>query len=153
MDGVEIKDVPWGLYEDVECSDLTAKYAVNYVSSTGSLLATIPNEHVRRTHRPFESCKINFEFVTDDGFPWRNRPILIDSVAHSEGAMSKRVTTNKCGKAAAFLMHGATVRIMPYGAPHAIEVQIPKQRELTWSQLAELGSKAPVDPRSSIGVF
>lgn len=150
---VVLKDVPWGAYEDTECADPLAKYVANYYSSTGSLLVSVPNEHIRRAMRPFETCKILFDFVTDDGFPWRNRQIAIDSVDRSEGSLSKRIVTNQCGKAVAFLMHGACVRLLPFGASHAIEVQIPAKRELTWTELRDLGSKAPVDPRSSIGTF
>jgi len=153
LNGVLIRDVPWGVYEDLECRDPTAHYSAAYISSTGSVLASVPNQDIRRTLRPHEICKIVFEFYTMEALPWRNRTIMVESMAASEGAFRRRLVTNGKGLANIFLMPGSHVRILPDGDPNAVELVVPDQREINWLDLAPLGSKALVDPRSSIGVF
>jgi hypothetical protein len=153
MMGVRIKDVPWGYYEDTECANPCAKYAVQYLSSTGSVIVSIDDKYVHRALKPFEICKITFRFHTRDGFAWKNRIITLDEVARSEGRYSKRLVTNGRGFANAFLMPGTRVRILPDGEATALDVAIPDKREITWTELLKYGSKADVDPRFSIGTF
>lgn len=146
------EDVSWGVYEDVENGDITAKYLVTYYDARGGIVAVVPNEDIARYNRPEGICKITFEMNSPIGAPERGKLIEVsDDLPGKTGSFFRRVLTNGAGKAVLFLKSHTHVLLRISGSPTALDVAVPDIREMTYEELVQHGTLVPTDPRQSIG--
>lgn len=141
-------DATWGVYEEPTESDINAPLNIAYVDKDGGIIETIDNSDLRKFAKPTNVCKVLFDLTSLDGGPDDGRVITVsDPRDHS---MSRRILTNRAGKAIFFGLRARRFLIHVDGASKALDCVLPNENEASWTSLAAFGSWVYADMRSRV---
>lgn len=150
IDDVSYKTVtdklPWGFYEDVGTSDVTARYTIQYTNQTGDKSIVINDTSIRRWVRPANSCRIEFAFTRPDTAPWAGCRVKLMDMPSQHWV--RDLWMNRDGTGHMILQYGAVARLEVEGLSMALEFAVPHKPTLYWRDLQDTGTWVRVDERS-----